>query len=116
MGILAILVRAFSTSFALALTGTPNRDAIRAGLMLTSVGEFTFIIAQAGVLSGLLSENYYTVSVGAALFTALWSPFLVRNSGNLVDRLVGLQPKFWRDLLDEYQEFLASLLESHQRI
>ena len=116
LGILAILVRAFSTSFALALTGTPNRDAIRAGLMLTSVGEFTFIIAQAGVLSGLLSEKYYTVSVGVALFTALWSPFLVRNSGNLVDRLVGLQPKFWRDLLDEYQEFLASLLESHQRI
>jgi CPA2 family monovalent cation:H+ antiporter-2 len=116
LGILAILVRAFSTSFALALTGTPNRDAIRAGLMLTPVGEFTFIIAQAGVVSGLLSENYYTVSVGVALFNALWSPFLVRNSGNLADRLVGLQPKFWRDLLDEYQEFLASLLESHRRI
>jgi K+:H+ antiporter len=116
LGTLAILVRAFSISFALDLTGTPNRDAIRAGLMLTPIGEFTFIIAQAGVLSGVLSENYYTVSVGVALFTALWSPFFVRNSGNLADRLVGLQPKFWRDLLDVYQEFLAFLLESHRRI
>ncbi|MGA8659885.1 MAG: cation:proton antiporter [Chthoniobacterales bacterium] len=115
LGILAISVRAFSTSFALGLTGTPNRDAIRAGLMLTPVGEFTFVIAQVGILSGSLSNNYYTVSVGVALFTALCSPLLVRNSGNLADRLMELQPKFWRDLLDAYQEFLASLLESHRR-
>ena len=115
LGILATCVRAFSTSFALGLTGTPNRDAIRAGLMLTPIGEFTFIIAQVGVLSGLLSEHYYTLSVGVALFTALCSRFLVRNSGDLADRLVGLQPKFWRDLLGVYQEFLASLLESHRR-
>jgi CPA2 family monovalent cation:H+ antiporter-2 len=115
LGILAASVRAFSTSFALGLCGTPNRDAIQAGLILTPIGELTFIIAQVGVLSGLLSENYYTVSVGVALVTALFSPFLVRNSGDLTDRLVRLQPKFWRDLAGGYQEFLASLSVSHRR-
>jgi CPA2 family monovalent cation:H+ antiporter-2 len=115
LGILAASVRAFSTSFALGLIGTPNRDAIQAGLMLTPIGELTFIVAQVGVLSGLLSENYYTVSVGAALVTALFSPFLVRNSGAVTDRLVRLQPKFWRGLIGGYQEFLASLSESHRR-
>ena len=55
LGMLAILVRTFALSASLLVTGTSDRDAFRAALMVTPIGEFAFIIAQLGVSGGLLS-------------------------------------------------------------
>src|ERR1700722_4618488 len=114
LGTLAILVRTFALSASLLMTGTSDRDAFRAALMVTPIGEFAFIIAQLGVSGGLLSSDYYPIAVGVALFTALISPLLIRHSGPISDRWLKAQPKFFYDLLKLYQQFLASVGE-HQR-
>jgi CPA2 family monovalent cation:H+ antiporter-2 len=114
LGILAILVRTFALSASLLVTGTSDRDAFRAALMVTPIGEFAFIIAQLGVSGGLLSSDYYPIAVGVALFTALVSPFLIRHSGPISDGWLKAQPKFFYNLLEVYQQFLASVGE-HQR-
>src|SRR4029077_17120455 len=114
LGILAILVRTFALSASLLVTGTSDRDAFRAALMVTPIGEFAFIIAQLGVSGGLLSSDYYPIAVGVALFTALVSPFLIRHSGPISDGWLKAQPKFFYNLLELYQQFLASVGE-HQR-
>src|SRR6201987_4585103 len=57
VGVLAILVRTFAVSASLLVTGTSERDAFRAALMVTPIGEFAFIIAQLGVSSGILSSD-----------------------------------------------------------
>src|SRR5580692_10790376 len=114
LGILAILVRTFALSASLLVTGTSDRDAFRAALMVTPIGEFAFIIAQLGVSGGLLSADYYPIAVGVALFTALVSPVLIRHSGPISDGWLKIQPKFFYDSLELYQQFLASVGE-HQR-
>jgi CPA2 family monovalent cation:H+ antiporter-2 len=114
LGVLTILVRTFALSASLLATGTSDRDAFRAALMVTPIGEFAFIIAQLGVSAGLLSSDYYPIAVGVALFTALVSPALIRHSGAISDGWLKAQPKFFYDLLALYQQFLASVGE-HQR-
>ncbi len=114
LGTLAILVRTFAISASLLVTGTSDRDAIRAGLMVTPVGEFAFIIAQLGVSAGMLSADYYPIAVGVALFTALVSPVMIRHSGPISDGWLKIQPPFFYNLLGAYQQFLNSIGE-HQR-
>jgi len=114
LGLVAIVVRTLAVSASLLITGTSDRDAFRAGLMVTPIGEFAFIIAQLGVAAGMLSSDYYPITVGVALFTALVSPALIQHSGRISDAWLKLQPKFFYDLLKLYQEFLGSVGE-HQR-
>jgi monovalent cation:H+ antiporter-2, CPA2 family len=114
LGIVAILVRSLAVSGALLITGTADRDAIRAGLMVTPIGEFAFIIAQIGVSSGILSADYYPIAVGVSLLTALISPALIQHSGQISDYALRCEPKFFHDLVKLYQQFLASAGE-HQR-
>ncbi|MBV9492011.1 MAG: cation:proton antiporter, partial [Verrucomicrobia bacterium] len=115
LGIAAIVVRALALSVALIITGTPDWDAIRAGLMVTPVGEFAFIIVQAGVSAQLLSADYYPVAIGMALFTAVVSPVLIQHSAEISNYVVDREPKFLRELLTLYQQFLAAAGERQQR-
>src|SRR5262249_2162285 len=115
LGILAILLRTVALSSSLLITGTADRDAIRAGLMVTPIGEFAFIIAQIGVSSGVLSSDYYPIAVGVALFTALISPVLIQHSGRISDYWLKCEPKFFHDLVKLYQQFLASVGEHRRR-
>jgi CPA2 family monovalent cation:H+ antiporter-2 len=115
LGILTILVRTFALSVSLLVTGTSDRDAFRAALMVTPIGEFAFIIAQLGVSARLLSSDYYPITVGVALFTALVSPFLIRHSGPISDVWLKAQPKFFYNLLELYQQLLASVGEHQGR-
>jgi CPA2 family monovalent cation:H+ antiporter-2 len=115
LGIVAILVRSFALSLALLITGTSDRDAIRAGLMVTPIGEFAFIIAQLGVSSGMLSSDYYPITVGVALFTAVVAPSLIQHSGKISDFALRCEPKFFHDLVKLYQQFLASVGEHQSR-
>src|SRR6202030_757388 len=114
LGVVTVLVRTFALSTSLLVTGTSDRDAFRAGLMVTPIGEFAFIIAQLGVSAGLLSSDYYPITVGVGLFTALVSPVLIRHPGPISDVWLKAQPKFFYDLLELYRQFLASVGE-HQR-
>jgi CPA2 family monovalent cation:H+ antiporter-2 len=115
LGMVAIVVRTLAISAALMLTGTPDWDAIRTGLMVTPIGEFAFIIAQVGVSAQLLSPDYYPIAVGIALFTAVVSPILIQRSAQISTFAVNCEPKFLREFLTLYQQFLASAGEHQQR-
>lgn len=114
LGTLAIVVRTVAISAALMFTGTPDWDAIRTGLMVTPIGEFAFIIAQVGVSAQLLSADYYPIAVGIALFTAVISPILIQRSAQISNFAVNCEPKFLREFLTLYQQFLASAGEHQQ--
>jgi monovalent cation:H+ antiporter-2, CPA2 family len=115
LGLATILIRTFALSASLLITGTSDRDAFRAALMVTPIGEFAFIIAQLGVSTGMLSADYYPIAVGVALFTALISPVLIRHSGRISDGWLKAQPKFVYEILELYQQFLASVGEHQSR-
>jgi CPA2 family monovalent cation:H+ antiporter-2 len=65
------------------LSGHSLRDAVRAGLLLAQIGEFSFIIAALGVQSGAVGAFLYPVAVAVAVLAALVNPWLVRAAPSL---------------------------------
>src|SRR5919108_981104 len=68
----------------------PLRTMVLTGLALAQIGEFSFVIARAGLVSGLIGEEMYQVFVAAAVITMLAAPFLLRVAPVVADRAARL--------------------------
>jgi len=111
LALFTLVVRGTGVSLGLALTGTPARTALRTGLSMTPVGEFSFIIAQLGVSAAVLPERIYPVIVGVSLLTTLTAPVLTRHSDFLAEKILKRQPRWmgtlwghfqgWKDRIDQ---------------
>jgi monovalent cation:H+ antiporter-2, CPA2 family len=71
--VLAVTIGAF-------LAGHGRRTAMKAGMSLAQIGEFSFIIASVGVASGVLRGWLYPVAIGVSAITTLTTPLLIRLS------------------------------------
>ncbi len=60
------------------LTGAGTRTALQAGLSLAQIGEFSFILAGAGLAAGVVPPALFPVTVTVSAITALTTPWLVR--------------------------------------
>ncbi len=109
--VFTLLVRLFAVSTGLALTGAPHREALRAGLVATPIGEFSFVIAQLGVAAAVVPARYYPLAVGLSLLTSLTAPFLTRRSAPIADALLRRRPRWLVESLDAYHDWLERLRE-----
>lgn len=110
---LVLVLRPLACSLGFIAVGNPGRESIQAGLSLAPLGEFTFVIAQLGVQSGVLPQSAYPVAAGAALLTALAAPVLTRNAETLGGRVAEAGPKFLKRWEDTYHGWLAKLRARH---
>jgi CPA2 family monovalent cation:H+ antiporter-2 len=60
------------------LFGYPAQTALRVGVGLTQIGEFSFILAQVSLHSGLIGSNVYNATLAASLVTILANATLFR--------------------------------------
>ncbi|MCY1047424.1 cation:proton antiporter [Corallococcus sp. bb12-1] len=70
-------------------TGNGTRTSVQAGLSLSQIGEFSFIIAGLGLTLKATGTFLYPVAVAVSAITTLTTPWLIRASGplaNWVDR------------------------------
>jgi CPA2 family monovalent cation:H+ antiporter-2 len=97
---LAILVLAAKTLIAGStslLLGYPLRTSIIVGLTLCQVGEFSFVLAKAGVAQGLLSGDHYQLFLDVSVFTMALTPFIMAAAPRLADLSLRLPlPARWR--------------------
>ena len=91
-----LVARSFAGATGLMLTGARPRDALRAGLAVTPIGEFSFIIAQLGVMAGVVPGKFYPLAVGVSLLTALTAPALTRHGEKIVTAISARQPRWLR--------------------
>ncbi|HVR36804.1 MAG TPA: cation:proton antiporter, partial [Methylomirabilota bacterium] len=105
----ALFLRPIACAFGFIAAGNTHRDAIRAGLILTPIGEFSFVIAQLGVQSGAVPPAFYSVAVGASLITSLAAPLLTTRAESITSRLVAREPRFLRKWIELYHDWLARL-------
>ena len=76
-----------------ALLGYAGRVALLAGLVVSQIGEFSFVLAREGRGMALLSETLYQTFLAIAVVTMLVTPFLLQSGPTLVqglERLVAL--------------------------
>ncbi len=58
----------------------PARTAIIVGFSLSQIGEFSFILALAGISSGLMNNETYQMFLGASIITMILTPLFIQFS------------------------------------
>jgi CPA2 family monovalent cation:H+ antiporter-2 len=77
--VVLILVGKFAIWFTIVrLFGYPAQTALRVGVGLTQIGEFSFILAQVSLYSGLIGADVYNATLAASLITILANATLFR--------------------------------------
>jgi monovalent cation:H+ antiporter-2, CPA2 family len=67
-------------TFASILSGVGTKTSIEAGMSLSQIGEFSFIIAGAGLKSGATRDFLYTLAVAVSAVTTFLTPYMIRGS------------------------------------
>lgn len=73
----------------------PAHTAIVVALGRSQIGEFSFILGQAGVTLGLLTPEQYGLILAAAMISITLNPFVLRLVGP-IERLLRRSPALWR--------------------
>ncbi len=80
-----IFGKIIGVTFASILSGVGTRTSIEAGMSLAQIGEFSFIIAGAGLKSGATREFLYTLAVAVSAITTFLTPYMIRSSAPCAD-------------------------------
>jgi CPA2 family monovalent cation:H+ antiporter-2 len=80
---LVIAGKALSVSAGACLAGYSFSTALRAGLVLPQIGEFSFILAGVGVATGAIDGSLYAIAVSVSVVTTFLTPWLAKASGPL---------------------------------
>lgn len=107
--LMAVVWRTLAATGALLLVGHPMRDAARAALCLTPIGEFSLIIALTAVQGGLVAPSFYALGIGVCLLTSLATPLLIRQSNTFGQWVERKQPGFLAQWIEFYHEWIEGL-------
>ena len=75
-----------------ALLGYSGRVALLAGVAVSQIGEFSFVLAKEGRVAGLLPDLLYQQFLGVAVITMLVTPFLLQGGPAMLDALEKVIP------------------------
>ncbi len=116
--VLTIVVgKSLVTFFAVYAQGWHGRTAIRTGLGLAQIGEFSFVLATVGSSRNLIPAEISGVLLSSALITLLLAPFLFSASDSLYKAL-NRNPWFSSHLnrQDAHEPLLHSETETNARV
>jgi K+:H+ antiporter len=90
-----LLGKSITGAVATLAMGYPLRTAVLTSLALAQIGEFSFVLARAGMGADLIGAEVYQVFVAAAVITMLAAPFLLRMAPTIADGVVQLPLARW---------------------
>ncbi len=90
ISILVIGGKCVFASLAAVLLNMPLRSSLMAGLSLAQVGEFSFILANAGRDAGLLDPVFFQIFLDVAIISMIAAPFLIEQSRRIAGFFVKL--------------------------
>jgi CPA2 family monovalent cation:H+ antiporter-2 len=87
VGLVTVLILAVNACLVIPIVmffGYPPRVAVMAGLVLAQIGEFSFLLLEAGRKLDLLDPLFYQTLLSGAVFTILLTPFLFQIAPVLI--------------------------------
>ncbi len=87
---LVLVLKAGLAALAIRLLGFSLRTALIAGLALSQVGEFSFILSRTGIQAGLLPGSQEQLFLAVSVLTMALTPFLIATAPALADTVVRL--------------------------
>lgn len=89
--------------------GHDPRTAVRTGMSMAQIGEFSFVIATLGLSLGAVSDFIYPVAVAVSVLCMAISPYLVRSADGVVNGMRRITPSPVRLLVTSYSGWLENL-------
>ena len=74
----------------------PNRISITIAILLSQIGEFSFVLAREGMSYGLMTKEFFSIFLGVSILTMSVSPFLQKLTPQIT-RLLGRISYFQED-------------------
>ncbi|MRR08984.1 cation:proton antiporter [bacterium] len=104
-----LLGKTVSCTLGAFLAGSDARTALRAGMSLAQIGEFSFIIAALGMSLGVIGRQLYPVAVAVSVVTTFLTPYLIRSADRVSGRLAAALPPGLARVLSVYSGWLRSI-------
>ncbi|MDP2846681.1 MAG: cation:proton antiporter [Humidesulfovibrio sp.] len=110
---LAVLgLKALMAALAAYMLGFPVRPAVLVGLALCQIGEFSFVLAKAGLAQGLIDAQGYQLFLAASIMTMALTPPLISLSPRAADWMRAL-PLFARLAKRPFEQEMEQACEGH---
>jgi len=116
-GILVLVVILGKTTYVTlgaVISGQPLRKSLQAGMSLSQIGEFSFIIANLGLSLKVTSEFLYPIAVGVSVITTFTTPYMMKASEPFYEWLDRKFPASWKLYLNRYSNTTGPIAKSTQ--
>ncbi|GAA0563768.1 cation:proton antiporter domain-containing protein [Chitinophaga japonensis] len=100
--VITIVGKLLSTTIGALTAGQPLKPSVQAGMSLAQIGEFSFIIATLGLTLKVTSGFLYPVAVAVSAVTTFTTPYLIRLSEPVYNRIAAMLPHKWKTTLNRY--------------
>lgn len=88
--LVVLFVKTFISGLVAFILGFPFKTTVMAGLALSQVGEFSFVLARMGSNYELIDENFFQVFITVSVLTMALAPFIIKYSPHLANVMVKL--------------------------
>lgn len=91
---LAVIIgKVLTCSLGVLLTGQRGKTAMRVGMGLAQIGEFSFIIASLGITLEVTGGFLYSIAVAVSVITTITTPYLIKYSDTFSKNATAILPK-----------------------
>jgi monovalent cation:H+ antiporter-2, CPA2 family len=108
--IAVVIGKVVTCSFGTFIAGNDGRTSMRVGMGLAQIGEFSFIIATMGLALNVISDFLYPIAVAVSAVTTLLTPYLIRMSDPILQRVIRVTPESVSRTASIYTEWLQSIM------
>ncbi len=107
--VLILLGKTFSIAVGVFLNGFGLPMALRAGMSMAQIGEFSFIIAGVGVATGAARGFLYPVVIAASALTILVAPYLVNIAPRVSQQIDRSLPRKLQTFMSLYGSWIEEM-------
>lgn len=100
--LVVIIGKTINVTLGALLSGQPLKQSLQAGMSMSQIGEFSFIIATLGTSLNVTSNYLYPIAVGVSVITAFTTPYMIRLAEPFHGWLEKRLPEKWRQTLNQY--------------
>jgi CPA2 family monovalent cation:H+ antiporter-2 len=107
--VVVVVGQSFSVTLGGFLSGHGVRTSMEAGMTLTQVGEFSFILASTGMAMGVVGPTLYPVTIALSVLTTFTTPWLARAASYVAQWVDRRLPRGLQTLVTLYGAWLEAL-------
>lgn len=109
IALVVVVGKVISCSLGVLITGRDGKTAMRVGMGLAQIGEFSFIIASLGITLKVTGDYLYSIAVAVSIITTLLTPYLIKYSDSFTEHIAKIIPKSMTHTFRLYVAWLQNI-------